>query len=303
MNNVKLSKHILDKIKKKIYLEFAFMKMQPILSDLKLAAKKGHHQRTFFDLGGGLKIGGKKIVIMAGPCAVENEKQLEKIVSVMKKAGVAILRGGAYKLRTSPYSFEGLGRDGLLLMSKIAKKHRLKIVTEIIDVRDLDFVYQHTDIFQIGARNMQNFNLLKEIGKTDKPVLLKRAMSATVSELLFAAEHIISHGNKRVILCERGIRTFEPEIRNTLALGTVPLVHELSHLPIVVDPSHATGKASLVPAMAKAAIAAGADGLLIDVHPNPKEALCDGEQALYPAEFLKLLKELKILAKALGRQI
>lgn len=258
---------------------------------------------TPINLGNGLTIGGKSIVMMAGPCAVENEEQMAKTGSAVQKSGVKVLRGGAYKLRTNPRTFEGLGLEGLKLLNKVAKKLALLTITEIIDVRDIDVVCQYSDILQIGTRNMQNYSLLKEVGKTKKPVVLKRGMSATVQEFLLAADHIIMRGNSKVILCERGIRTFETETRNTLALATIPLVKELSHLPIIVDPSHSTGRASLVPAMTKAALAAGADGMLIDVHSNPEKALCDGEQALTNAQFQKLMKELNPLAKAINRSL
>lgn len=278
-------------------------KVMGVLEPFKLASRETKHEDTIIDLGDGVKIGGKKLAIMAGPCAVESETQMEISCRAVKAAGATILRGGAFKPRTSPYSFEGLGAEGLEIMSKTAKLHGLKTITEIVDIRDIEIVAKHTDIFQIGTRNMQNFNLLKEIGKTRKPVLLKRGMSATVKEMLLAAEHIMINGNSQVILCERGIRTFETETRNTLALATIPLVKEMSHLPIIIDPSHSTGKPALVAPMSKAAIAAGADGLLIDVHPNPEEALCDGDQAIKPETFSKLMEDLKLIAKAVGRTI
>jgi 3-deoxy-7-phosphoheptulonate synthase len=278
-------------------------KVMAILDPFKLASRETKHENTIIDLGDGVKIGGKEIIMMAGPCAVENEQQIETAASAVKKSGAKILRGGAYKPRTSPYSFEGLGPEGLVLLKKTADRHGLKIVTEVLDVRDIDLIHENTDIFQIGTRNMQNFNLLKEVGKTNKPVLLKRGMSATVKEFLLAAEHIMKNGNANVILCERGIRTFETETRNTVAIATIPLVKELSHLPIIVDPSHSTGKPSLVSPITKAAIAAGADGILVDVHPNPCEALCDGDQAITPETFEILMQELIPLAKAIGREI
>lgn len=278
-------------------------RVMAVLDPYKLAGRETKHEDTVIDLGDGVKIGGKKIAMMAGPCAVENETQMEVSAIAVKKAGAEIMRGGAYKPRTSPYSFEGLGPDGLVLLSDTAKRHGLKTITEVMDIRDIDIIHKHTDIFQIGARNMQNFNLLKEIGKTKKPVLLKRGMSATVKEFLLAAEHIMINGNSQVILCERGIRTFETETRNTLALATVPLIKDLSHLPIIVDPSHSTGKPSLVGPMTKAAIACGVDGILIDVHPKPEEALCDGDQAIKPEAFAKLMEELKPIALAVGRTI
>jgi len=278
-------------------------RVMAVLDPYKLASRETKHEDTIIDLGDGVKVGGKKIAMMAGPCAVENEAQMETAAKAVKKAGAEIMRGGAFKPRTSPYSFEGLGTDGLKLLSQTAKRHGLKTVTEVLDIRDIGTVDKYADIFQIGARNMQNFNLLKEVGKTKKPVLLKRGMSSTVKEFLLAAEHIMTNGNSNVILCERGIRTFETETRNTLALATVPLIKELSHLPIVVDPSHSTGKPSLVAPMTKAAIAAGADGILVDVHPNPEEALCDGDQAIRPEAFEKLMIELKPIAEAVGRNL
>jgi len=250
---------------------------------------------------GTFQIGAKKILIIAGPCAVESEKQMDSIATSLKNLGINFLRAGAFKPRSGPHSFQGLGEKGLEILSKTAKKHNLRTVTEVLDPRDVELVATHTDILQIGARNMQNYALLKEVGKTQKPVILKRGLCATVEEFLLAAEYIFSKGNKKIILCERGIRTFEKDVRNTLALATVPRVKELSHLPIIVDPSHGTGQPSLIPAMSKAAIACGADGLMIEVHPNPKKALSDGKQSLTPIEFKKLLQEIKPIAKAVGK--
>lgn len=278
-------------------------KVMAVLNPFKLASRETKHENTIIDLGDGVTVGGEKIAIMAGPCAVESETQMEIATKAVKDAGAQILRGGAYKPRTSPYSFEGLGPEGLTILSQTAKRHGMKVITEIVDVRDIDIVSKHTDIFQIGTRNMSNFNLLKEIGKTSKPVLLKRGMSATIKELLLAADHIMSNGNQQVMLCERGIRTFETETRNTLALAAVPLVKEMSHLPIIVDPSHSTGKPSLVGPVTKAAIAAGADGILIDVHPNPAEAMCDGDQAIKPDAFIQLMSDLKRVAAAVDRTL
>lgn len=278
-------------------------KVMAVLNPFKLASRETKHEPTIIDLGDGVTVGGKEIAIMAGPCAVESETQMEIATKAVKEAGAKILRGGAYKPRTSPYSFEGLGPDGLKILSRTAKKHGMKVITEIVDIRDIELVNQHTHIFQIGTRNMSNFNLLKEIGKTDKPILLKRGMSATIKELLLAADHIMTNGNQQVMLCERGIRTFETETRNTLAIATIPLVKELSHLPIIVDPSHSTGKPSLVGPVTRAAIAAGADGILIDVHPNPEEAMCDGDQAIKPEMFIQLMDELRRIAEAVDRTI
>jgi len=276
-------------------------KVMAVLDPFKLASRETKPEDTIIDLGDGVTVGGNTIAMMAGPCAVENEQQMDISAGAVKAAGARIMRGGAFKPRTNPYSFEGLGLKGLELLSATAKRHGLKTITEVLDIRDIDDACRHTDILQIGARNMQNFILLKEVGKTRKPVLLKRGMSATVKEWLLAAEHILMNGNPNIILCERGIRTFETETRNTLALASVPLIKEISHLPVIVDPSHSTGKPSLVGPMTKAAIACGADGILIDVHPKPDEALCDGDQAIKPEAFAKLMGELRPIATAVGR--
>ena len=252
---------------------------------------------------GGIKVGGKRVVIMAGPCSVENETLLVKIAKDVKSSGAVILRGGAFKPRTSPYSFQGLGEEGLRFLKEAKRITGLPIVTEIMDVRDMPLVEKYADLIQVGARNMQNFNLLKEVGQSKKPVLLKRGMSATIKELLMSAEYILSEGNFNVILCERGIRTFEEHTRFTLDISAIPVIKQLSHLPIVVDPSHATGKWGLISPCSKAAIAAGADGLIIEVHPNPEEALSDGAQSLLPDKFTELMKELQKVAKAVGREL
>jgi len=248
-------------------------------------------------------IGGKEVVVMAGPCVVEDEKQIFEIAKQVKAAGAKILRGGAFKPRTSPYSFQGLGEEGLKLLAQAGEETGLAVVTEVMSVNQIELVGKYTDIFQVGARNMQNFVLLKELGKTKKPILLKRGMSATIEELLLSAEYILSQGNYEVILCERGIRTFENYTRNTLDLSAVPALKRLSHLPIIVDPSHATGRWRLVSPMAKAAIAVGADGLLIEVHPDPKSSLSDGAQTLKLDTFTQLMKELSPIIQAVGREL
>lgn len=247
-------------------------------------------------------IGGKEVIVMAGPCVVENEQQIFETAHQVKALGAKILRGGAFKPRTSPYSFQGLGEEGLKLLAQAGKETGLAVVTEVMSVNQIDLIAKYTDIFQVGARNMQNFVLLTELGKTKKPILLKRGMSATIEELLLSAEYILSEGNYEVILCERGIRTFENYTRNTLDLSAIPAIKRLSHLPIIVDPSHATGRWRLVSPMAKAAIAAGADGLLIEVHPDPKSSLSDGAQSLQLDTFAQLMKELRPIIQAVGRE-
>jgi 3-deoxy-7-phosphoheptulonate synthase len=240
---------------------------------------------------------------MAGPCSVEGKAEIIAIAEMVKKSGAKMLRGGAFKPRTSPYSFQGLGEEGLKYMAEARKKTGLPIVTEVMDTREVKLVAKYADLLQVGARNMQNFNLLKEVGKTNKPVLLKRGSGSTIKELLMSAEYIMSEGNKNIVLCERGIRTFEDATRNTLDLNAVPVLKKLTHLPVVVDPSHGTGEWDLVPAMAKAAVAAGADGLMIEVHPNPEEAMSDGPQSLKPDTFDQLMDELALVAGAVGRKI
>lgn len=252
---------------------------------------------------GRTNIGGKKIKVIAGPCSVESREMILDIAASSKKAGATFLRGGAFKPRTSPYSFQGLGEEGLKYLAEASKNTGLPVVTELMDPRDLDLICKYADVIQIGARNMQNFRLLKEVGMVDKAVLLKRGLSATVVDLLLSAEYIMSEGNRNVILCERGIRTFEDSTRNTLDLSAVPMIKRLSHLPVVVDPSHAVGKWGLVESMSKAAVASGADGLMIEVHPVPEEALSDGSQSLKPKRFAGLMKDLKRVAKAVGREI
>ena len=277
-------------------------KVLSILKPYKLASLDFKKEPTVVDVGG-IKVGGKKLVVMAGPCSVENRKLLIDIAKKVKKAGATVLRGGAFKPRTSPYAFQGLGLKGLKFLADAREETGLKIVTELMDIRDLDMVAKYTDIIQIGARNMQNFNLLREVGKTKIPVLLKRGMANTIKELLMSAEYILSEGNFSVILCERGIRTFEDATRFTLDVNAVPVLKSLSHLPVIVDPSHATGKWGLVAPASRAGVAAGADGLIIEVHPNPEEAMSDGEQSLYPENFASLMKEVKKVAEAVGREI
>ena len=273
-----------------------------ILAPWKLAGREFKKDNTIIDVGG-VKIGGKRLAIMAGPCAVEKKELTVGIAQEVKAAGANILRGGAYKPRSSPYAFQGLGNEGLDFLGAAKKLTGLPIVSEILDPRDIELFLEKTDIIQIGARNMQNFELLKEVGGYDKPVLLKRGLSATIKEWLLSAEYIMSRGNKNVMLCERGIRTFESHYRNTLDLSAVPALKQLTHLPVIVDPSHATGKWDLVAPMAKAAVAAGADGLLIEVHSNPECALCDGEESLKPARFKDLMKDLRRIAEAVDREI
>jgi len=277
-------------------------KVMPILKPYKLVSREFKPENSIVDIEG-VKIGGEKITVMAGPCSVENFSMLLDIGKKVKKAGASILRGGAFKPRSSPYSFQGLGEEGLKFLRDVKKETGLKIVTEVMDTRDVRMVEKYADILQVGARNMQNFNLLKEVGLSKKPVLLKRGMSSTVKEFLMSAEYVLAAGNFNCILCERGIRTFEDATRFTLDLNAVPLIKQLSHLPVIVDPSHGTGKWDLVGPMAKAAIAAGADGLIIEVHSNPEDAFSDGEQSLVPKRFSEMMKELKAIAEAVGRKI
>ncbi|MEC4677886.1 MAG: 3-deoxy-7-phosphoheptulonate synthase [Nitrospirota bacterium] len=277
-------------------------KALPILSPYKLVSREFKKEDTIIDVDG-VKIGGGQVVMMAGPCSVETQDLLSGIASEVKAAGARILRGGAFKPRTSPYSFQGLGEEGLKFLAAAKKQTGLPVITEIMDPRDMPMIIKHADIIQIGARNMQNFRLLSEAGKQNKPVMLKRGLSATIKEFLLSAEYILSEGNDQVMLCERGIRTFETATRNTLDLSAIPVLKKLTHLPIIVDPSHAVGKTSLIPAMAKAAIAAGADGLMIEVHSNPMEAFCDGDQAMLPHDFKSLVVDLKRVAAAVDRSL
>jgi len=274
----------------------------PILQPYKLASKEFRQERTQVNVAG-VVFGGAHVPVIAGPCAVESREQLLETARLVKAAGAHLLRGGAYKPRTSPYSFQGLAEEGLKLLAEAREETGLGIVTEVVNPRDVETVAEYADMFQIGARNMQNFTLLTEVGRTKKPVLLKRGLSATINEWLMAAEYIISAGNPHVVLCERGIRTFETETRNTLDLSAVVAVHELSHLPVIVDPSHGTGKWKYVTGMAKAGVAAGADGLIVEVHPRPEEALSDGPQSLRPAVFEQMMKAVDQVARAVGRYV
>jgi 3-deoxy-7-phosphoheptulonate synthase len=250
-----------------------------------------------------VRIGGDEVIVMAGPCSAETEEQVNVTAAAVKRAGAKMLRGGAFKPRSSPYSFQGLGEEGLRMLRSAASEHDLKLVSEVMDVSQIPVIEKYCDMFQVGARNMQNFTLLRELGRTRKPVLLKRGISATIEEWLLSAEYVLSGGNADVILCERGIRTFENYTRNTLDISAIPVVKKLSHLPIVVDPSHGTGRRDKVAPMARAAVAAGADGLIIEVHCDPDHALSDGAQSLLPAQFDRLMAELRIIAPAIGRSI
>ena len=278
-------------------------KVMPVLAPYKLVSREFKNEDSVIDLGKGVKIGGKRVIVMAGPCSIESKETLDEIAREVKKAGATCLRGGAFKPRTSPYSFQGLGEEGLKYLKEVGDKYGLVTVSEVMDTRDVGLVARYVDILQIGARNMQNFNLLKEVGITKKPVLLNRGMSSTVKELLMSAEYICAGGNLGVVLCERGIRTFEDSTRNTLDISAVPVSKQLSHLPIIVDPSHAAGKWGFVAALSRAAVAAGADGLIIEVHTHPEDAKSDGAQSLIPSNFASLMQELGVLAKAIGREI
>jgi 3-deoxy-7-phosphoheptulonate synthase len=267
-----------------------------------LVSRSAKPEGTIVNING-VQVGGEAIVVMAGPCAVESEEQLTETARLVRAGGATLLRGGAFKPRTSPYSFQGLGVPGLEMLARARQMTGLSVVSEVMDTRQVETVARYVDILQIGSRNMQNFPLLKEAGSTSMPILLKRGMMATIDEYLHAAEYILSHGNPNIILCERGIRTFEPSTRYTLDLNAIPILKQRTHLPVIVDPSHGTGHRSLVPTMAKASIAAGADGLLMEVHYHPEEALCDGSQSLFPNEFDKLMKDLDRVAEAIGRRI
>ena len=273
-----------------------------ISSPYKLVSRVFKPEDTIIDVKG-VKFGGGNVAIIAGPCSVESYEQVESTAKKLKEYGVNVLRGGAFKPRTSPYAFQGLGEEGLKILREVADKYDMLVTSEVMEIGQIPLFLKYVDILQVGARNMQNFNLLKHLGEIDKPVLLKRGLSATIEELLMSAEYIMSGGNRQVILCERGIRTFEPMTRNTLDLSAIPVVQKISHLPIVVDPSHATGLRDKVAPMSKAAIAAGADGLIIEVHHSPETALCDGAQSLYPDQFNELYTEIKGLASVLKKTI
>ncbi|MCS7287452.1 MAG: 3-deoxy-7-phosphoheptulonate synthase [Anaerolineae bacterium] len=274
----------------------------PILHPFKLASRDFKPQDTLVNVNG-VVIGGQKVVVIAGPCAVESREQILEAAHAVKRAGATFLRGGAFKPRTSPYSFQGLGLEGLKLLAEAREQTGLPVVTEVMSPEQVPLVAEYADVLQIGARNMQNFALLEAVGRARKPVLLKRGLMSTVEELLLSAEYILAQGNEQVILCERGIRTFETYTRNTLDINAVPLLKRLTHLPVIVDPSHGTGKWELVPAVSRAAVAAGADGLIIEVHPRPEEALSDGAQSLKPDHFAALMEELRRVAEAVGRTL
>ncbi len=273
-----------------------------IASPYKLASRSFRPGGTVVNIGD-LAVGGDRITIMAGPCSVESEQQIEQAAEAVAKAGATVIRGGAFKPRTSPYSFQGLGEEGLQLMRAAADRHGLKVISEVMDQEQIPLLAEYADVLQIGARNMQNFILLRKLGELRKPVLLKRGPAATIEELLMSAEYILSGGNYDVILCERGIRTFETYTRNTMDISAIPVVKKLSHLPIVADPSHGTGRRDKVLPMARAAVAAGADGLLIEVHPDPDHAMSDGAQSLWPDQFAELMRQLTIIAAAVGRTV
>lgn len=273
-----------------------------ITTPYKLAGRSFHEEDTIIKIKD-VEIGGKKVVLIAGPCSIESEEQIFRMAKVVSESGGKILRGGAFKPRTSPYSFQGLGEEGLKMIRAAADEYNLLVITEVMQIDHIELMDQYVDIFQVGARNMQNFSLIKELGKVRKPVMLKRGIAATIEEWLMSAEYILSSGNKEVFLCERGIRTFEQYTRNTFDLSAIPVVHKKSHLPIIGDPSHATGLRDQVPPMARAAVAAGADGLMIEIHDDPENALSDGPQALLPNTFIKLVEELRLIAHAIGRTL
>ena len=274
-----------------------------ISSPYKLVARSFRPEGTTVKLRNAVSIGGNDVVVMAGPCSVESREQLFTIAEIVSEAGARVLRGGAFKPRTSPYSFQGLGEDGLKLMKEAGDKFGLLVISEVMEISQIPLMEPYVDIYQVGARNMQNFNLLRELGKARKPVMLKRGIAATIEEMLLSAEYIMAGGNYEIILCERGIRTFETYTRNTLDISAIPIVHKLSHLPITADPSHGTGRRDKVSPMARAAVAAGADAVIVEVHHQPDKALSDGAQSLFPEQFAKLMDELRMIAPAVGRKI
>ncbi|MDP3970373.1 MAG: 3-deoxy-7-phosphoheptulonate synthase [bacterium] len=278
-------------------------KVMPVLAPFKLASKEHSSEKSAIVIAPGVTVGGKRLAIMAGNCAVETIETSLATAAAVKKVGANIQRGGAYKPRSSPYSFQGLGAEGLEILQQAKEKSGLPIVTEVLDTRHVELVAKHADILQVGTRNMQNFELLREVGNSKKPVLLKRGMAATLDEFLMSAEYVLSSGNPNVILCERGIRTYETATRNTLDISAIPVLKQMTHLPVIVDPSHAAGKRDYVSALARAAIAAGADGLLLDVHPNPSQSLVDPDQALTFEHFAELMDEIKLIATAVGREV
>jgi 3-deoxy-7-phosphoheptulonate synthase len=273
-----------------------------ITEPYKLASRTFKNENTVVNVGD-VRIGGDEVIVMAGPCSAESEEQVEAAAAAVKRAGAKILRGGAFKPRSSPYSFQGLGEEGLRLLRAAADRHNLKLISEVMDLSQIELVEQYAHILQVGARNMQNFTLLRELGRTRTPIMLKRGISATIEEWLLSAEYILAGGNMNVMLCERGIRTFESYTRNTLDISAIPVIHKLSHLPIIADPSHGSGRRDMVASMARAAVAAGADGLIIEVHTDPDHALSDGAQSLFPNQFDRLMAELRIIAPAIGRGI
>jgi 3-deoxy-7-phosphoheptulonate synthase len=277
--------------------------MVKISHPFKLASRSVRPEGSIFEIGKGVVVGGERVVVAAGPCAVESPEQIHDIAAKVAQSGAKLLRGGAFKPRSSPYSFQGMGLDGLKLLREAADKNGLLVVSEVMDPSQIDIMRDYVDVMQVGARNMQNYHLLRGLGEIDKPVLLKRGMSATLEELLLSAEYIMAGGNYRVILCERGIRTFDTYLRNTLDIAAIPVVKSLSHLPIFADPSHGTGRRDKVGAMARAAVAAGADGLIIEVHPDPERALSDGAQSLYPDQFAQLMDEVRLIAPAVHRSV
>ena len=276
--------------------------VQRVTEPYKFASRSWKQEASTWDING-IEVGGPEVIIMAGPCAVESEEQMDSTAAAVAAHGATFLRGGAFKPRTSPYSFQGLGEEGLKLLRAAGDRHGLNVITEVTDVGKVAQVYRYTDAFQVGARNMQNFELLKELGRSDKPILLKRGMSATINEWLMAAEYIMCRGNQRVMLCERGIRTFESATRNTLDLSAIPVVKNKSHLPVLVDPSHATGIRDKVLPMARAAVASGADGIIVEVHPEPDKALSDGPQSLYFGQFAELVAQIREIAQVIGRTV